>query len=106
MRMIPYRWQNTALARFVRAAFFALICDCGCGKTLAALLIARAKQLPVIIIAPRHRLCAQWAEAVRECAGPDEDIWVYDRNEERTGGEAYARRYREWLMRKEAAKTE
>jgi superfamily II DNA or RNA helicase len=101
----PYNWQNTALARFVRAAYFALVVDCGCGKTLAAILIAIAKKRPVVVIAPGHRLCAQWAREIREYAGPDEEVWVYNRNEERTEGEYYAERYRNWLSGGEDAKT-
>lgn len=92
-----YKWQKEAFARFSRAVYFALIVDCGCGKTLAAIMIALAKGRPVVVIAPGHRLCAQWAKEIREAAGEGERIWVYDRNEERLGGEGYRELFEEWL---------
>jgi superfamily II DNA or RNA helicase len=95
-----YRWQREAFGRFVRAVYFALIVDCGCGKTLAAIMIALAKGLPVVVIAPGHRLCAQWAREIRKASG-DEEVWVYDRNEEREGGEAYREKFEGWLSGEE-----
>jgi superfamily II DNA or RNA helicase len=92
-----YQWQKEALARFARAVYFALIVDCGCGKTLAAILIALAKQRPVVVIAPGHRLCAQWAREIREAAGEAESIWVYDRNEERRLGAYYDDKFETWI---------
>jgi superfamily II DNA or RNA helicase len=93
-----YKWQNTAVARFVRAAYFAIVADCGCGKTFAAIRIALAKQMPVIVIAPTHRLCEQWRGDVLQDAGPDESVWVYDRNEERKHGKQYQEAFEKWLQ--------
>jgi superfamily II DNA or RNA helicase len=92
-----YNWQNTALARFVRAAYFAIVADCGCGKTLAAILIALEKKMPVIVIAPTHRLCEQWRNDILQNAGPNEEVWVYDRNEERKKGAYYDEEFSRWL---------
>jgi superfamily II DNA or RNA helicase len=92
-----YEWQNTALARFARAAYFAVVADCGCGKTLAAIRIALAKKMPVIVIAPTHRLCDQWKADILEDAGPDEEVWVFSKPEETKQGERY---FEEWLVRK------
>jgi superfamily II DNA or RNA helicase len=92
-----YNWQNTALTRFVRAAYFALVVDCGCGKTFAGIKIALGKMLPTIVIAPGHTLCAQWKEEILQVAGPDENVWVYDRNEERKKGVHYEEEFARWL---------
>jgi superfamily II DNA or RNA helicase len=95
-----YNWQNTALARFCRAVYFAIVADCGVGKTFAAILIALAKKMPVIVIAPTHRLCEQWKKAILEDAGPDEDVWVYDKPTETKQGEYYKERFEKWLAQK------
>jgi superfamily II DNA or RNA helicase len=93
----PYKWQETALARFARAAYFAIVADCGCGKTLAAIRIALTKKMPVIVIAPGHRLCEQWKNDILQDAGPDEDVWVYSRPEETKQGERYKEAFEKWL---------
>lgn len=93
----PYQWQNSAVARFFRAVYFALVVDCGCGKTLAAILIALKKQMPTIIIAPTHRLCEQWKNDIIEEVGEDADIWVYSKPEETKQGESYKERFTQWL---------
>jgi superfamily II DNA or RNA helicase len=95
--MKEYNWQNNAFVQFVRAVFFALVVDCGCGKTFAGIKIALGKMLPVIIITPGHTLCEQWKEEILKIAGPDEDIWVYDRNEERKKGAYYEEEFSKWL---------
>jgi superfamily II DNA or RNA helicase len=64
---------------------------------LAAIQIALGKLMPVIVIAPTHRLCEQWAQAIKEHAGPDEEIWVYSRPEETKQGEHYRERFEKWL---------
>jgi superfamily II DNA or RNA helicase len=92
-----YKWQNTALARFVRAAYFAIVADCGVGKTLAAIRIALAKKMPVIVIAPTHRLCEQWKDAILRDAGTDEEVWVYNKPSETKQGAGYRERFEEWL---------
>jgi superfamily II DNA or RNA helicase len=97
MNKKTYNWQNTAAARFVRAVYFAIVADCGCGKTLAAILIALAKKMPVIVIAPTHRLCEQWKNDILQDAGPDEDVWVYDKPTETKQGEYYREAFESWL---------
>jgi superfamily II DNA or RNA helicase len=92
-----YNWQDTAIARFVRAVYFSIVADCGCGKTLATILIALAKQMPVIVIAPTHRLCEQWKNDILQDAGPDEDVWVYDKPTETKQGEYYKEAFELWL---------
>jgi len=92
-----YKWQESAVARFVRAAYFALVVDCGCGKTLAGIKIALGKMLPTIVIAPGHRLCEQWKKEIQEAEDGEADVWVYDRNEERKQGDYYRERFLEWL---------
>jgi superfamily II DNA or RNA helicase len=92
-----YNWQNTAVARFVRAVYFSIVADCGVGKTLAAILIALAKKMPVIVIAPTHRLCEQWKDAILHDAGPEEDVWVYSRPEETKQGAYYREAFEAWL---------
>jgi superfamily II DNA or RNA helicase len=95
--MKEYNWQNNAFVQFVRAAYFALVVDCGCGKTFAGIKIALGKMLPTIVIAPGHTLCGQWKDEILKIAGPDEDIWVYDRNEERKKGAYYEEEFSKWL---------
>jgi superfamily II DNA or RNA helicase len=95
-----YNWQNTALARFVRAAYFAIVAECGCGKTLAAILIALGKKMPVIVIAPTHRLCEQWKNDILQSAGPDEEVWVYDKPTETKQGKYYKEAFETWLTQR------
>ena len=83
--------------RCVRAAYFAIVADCGCGKTLAAIKIALGKKMPVIVIAPGHRLCEQWQNDILENAGPDEEVWLYSKPEETKQGESYRERFAKWL---------
>jgi superfamily II DNA or RNA helicase len=92
-----YNWQDTALARFVREAYFAIVADCGCGKTLTAIQIALAKKMPVIVIAPTHRLCEQWATAIKEDGGEKEDVWVYSKPAETKQGESYKEGFEQWM---------
>lgn len=95
--MSLYQWQKEALKRFARAAYFALVVDCGLGKTLAAILIAKEKNLPTLAIAPGNSLCAQWKGEILKAAGPDEDVWVYSRVEETKRGDAYREEFIAWL---------
>lgn len=97
MNKRPYDWQNNALARFARAAYFAIVADCGVGKTFASIQIAVAKKMPVIVIAPGHRLCGQWKDDILRDAGPDEGVWVYSRPEETKQGEFYRQEFERWL---------
>jgi superfamily II DNA or RNA helicase len=96
--MKPYRWQEEAVERNTARDHFCLWVDCGCGKTLALILIALRKMLPTIVIAPGHTLCEQWKrELIESGAAEEKDIWVYDRNEERQNEEAYKAAYRAWI---------
>jgi superfamily II DNA or RNA helicase len=95
-----YSWQGTALARFARAAYFAIVADCGVGKTFAAMRIALAKKMPTIVIAPGHNLCRQWKDAILQDAGPDEEVWVYDKSVETKQGEHYKEAFEQWLTQK------
>jgi superfamily II DNA or RNA helicase len=92
-----YQWQKEALERFSRAAYFALVVDCGLGKTVAAALIAHSKNRPTLVIAPGNSLCAQWKAEIRKALGPDEDVWVYSRTEETKRGEDYRKEFATWL---------
>jgi len=53
--------------------------------------------MPVIVIAPTHRLCEQWKSDIKEIAGDDADIWVYSKPEETKEGESYRERFAKWL---------
>jgi superfamily II DNA or RNA helicase len=92
-----YNWQNTAFARFARAAYFAIVADCGVGKTFAAMRIALTKKMPVIVIAPGHRLCGQWKDAILQDAGPNEEVWVYSKPEETAQSGQYKEKFEKWL---------
>jgi superfamily II DNA or RNA helicase len=91
-----YQWQEEALDLFAKAEFFALVADCGLGKTRAAIEIARRKSLPCLIITPGAALCGQWKEEIL-ASDPDADVWVYNRQDEARLGEAYRDKLREWL---------
>jgi len=91
----PWMWQIKALELAARN-ILAIIADCGVGKTLVAILIALIKNKPVIIIAPTHRLCAQWKEAIEESV-ENADVWVYSKPEETKQGAKYQERFEEWL---------
>jgi superfamily II DNA or RNA helicase len=99
----PYKWQESAVARFVKEAFFCQWVDCGCGKTLAGILIALRKKLPAIIIAPGHLLCDQWKKELIESGVAEEDIWVYNRNEERRQEAEYRAAYEAWIKQADQA---
>jgi superfamily II DNA or RNA helicase len=101
-----YKWQDTALARFVRAAYFAIVADCGVGKTLAAIRIAVAKNMPVIVITSTHRLCEQWKNDILQDTGPDEDVWVYDKPTETKQGNSYRAAFEAWLKTRANEKEE
>jgi superfamily II DNA or RNA helicase len=94
---IPWHWQLAAKARYASKEITSLVVDCGCGKTLAAILIALAKMMPVIVIAPGHNLCEQWKDDIKETLGDDADVWVYSRPEETKQGEYYKERFEQWL---------
>jgi len=95
-KKVPWLWQMKALALATRN-IISLVVDCGCGKTLAAIMIALIKQKPVIIIAPTHRLCDQWKNAIEE-AVEGADVWLYSKPEETKQGAGYQRRFEEWLQ--------
>jgi superfamily II DNA or RNA helicase len=97
MTKVPWRWQAAAAAWGAAREIMAIVADCGVGKSFAAILIALAKRRPVIIIAPGHRLCDQWSKDIKRDAGPEEDVWVYDRNEETREGDRYRERFLKWL---------
>jgi superfamily II DNA or RNA helicase len=73
-----------------------LVVDCGCGKTLAAILIALIKNKPVIVIAPTHRLCSQWKTDIEESV-ENADVWLYSKPEETKQGVQYQERFKKWL---------
>jgi superfamily II DNA or RNA helicase len=94
-----YKWQKDAVARFARAAYFALVVDCGLGKTAAAILVALKKKRPVMVVAPGKLLCDQWKEEILKIAGSEEDVRVYSRAEETKRGDAYRDELEAWLKR-------
>jgi superfamily II DNA or RNA helicase len=96
-KKIPWAWQKEAVARFAKEKIAAIVAACGTGKTLAACLLAKEKNLPVIIIAPGHLLCSQWKEDIEEALGEDADVWVYNKPEETKQGDFYRERFAEWV---------
>jgi len=94
----PYKWQLLAAATGAARKIISLVVDCGCGKTLAAILIALEKKLPVIIIAPTHRLCEQWKNDIKNVLGDEADVWVYSKPEETEQKETYQERFEQWLI--------
>jgi len=98
-KSIPYTWQLQAAAEGAVRKIISLAVDCSCGKTLAAILIAVKKQMPTIVIAPTHSLCAQWKNDITEELGDKADVWVYSRVEEVKQKERYKERFMAWLQR-------
>ena len=95
--IIPYLWQLTVAITDSVKEIIALVVDCGCGKTLAGMLLAIKKQMPVIIIAPTHRLCDQWRSDLEKIMGDEADVWVYSKPEETRQGKQYQERFEKWL---------
>jgi superfamily II DNA or RNA helicase len=96
-KKIPWTWQLEAAARGATAQILALVVDCGCGKTLAAILIALKKMLPTIVIAPTHRLCEQWETELKDELGDEADVWVFNQNDMTREKEQYKERFEKWL---------
>jgi superfamily II DNA or RNA helicase len=96
-KKVPWAWQLEAAARGAAAHILALVVDCGCGKTLAAILIALKKKLPTIIIAPTHRLCEQWEAELKDELGNEADVWVFNQNDMTREKERYKERFEQWL---------
>jgi superfamily II DNA or RNA helicase len=94
---IPWKWQIAAVARFGMEKIMSIVADCGTGKTFAAIMIALAKMMPVIVIAPGHMLCEQWRDDIKDVLGDDADVWVYSKPEETKQGEYYKERFEKWL---------
>ena len=101
---VPWSWQVQAVVNYSAREIMSLVVDCGCGKTLVAIMIALAKQMPVIVIAPGHRLCEQWKDEITDTLGDAADVWVYSRPEETKQGEHYKEQFEQWLLAKEIAK--
>jgi superfamily II DNA or RNA helicase len=97
MTKVPWAWQLAAKTRFAAQEIISLVVDCGCGKTFAAILIALAKMMPTVVIAPTHRLCEQWKEEIEETLGDEADVWVYSQPEETKQGDYYRERFETWL---------
>jgi superfamily II DNA or RNA helicase len=96
-KKVPWAWQIEAAAWGAAREIMSLVVDCGCGKTLAAIMIALKKALPVIVIAPTHTLCNQWKADIEEALGDGADVWVYNKNEETRKKDAYRERFTAWL---------
>ena len=92
-----YKWQTYVAEKFADAVFFAINAACGCGKTLAAILIALKKQMPTIVIAPTHSLCNQWKEDIEGELGDKASVFVYSKPEETKAGKEYQERFSAWL---------
>ena len=56
-----WQHQKYALEKYKDREFFGLLFPTGTGKTCTACRIAEAKDMPVLIIAPKA-LCKQWAD--------------------------------------------
>ena len=96
MKKVPYAWQIQAAAIGAVKEFISIAVDCSCGKTFAAILIALKKQMPVIVIAPTHRLCEQWKRDIEETVA-GADVWVYNKPEDTKQGAYYKERFERWL---------
>lgn len=75
--MKSWKHQDVAFDRFKDSDVFALLFDCGTGKTRTAIKIAEHKEMPTIVIAPKN-LCLQWKDAIMEHGDKEADIFVFD----------------------------
>lgn len=91
-----YPWQEKAIARFKDARAFMLNVCCGGGKTLASILIAIHKALPVIVIAPKN-LCGTWQRELIEAGVDEKDIWVYEQTSFSKDQASYLERFNNWI---------
>ena len=94
-KRVPWDWQIKAAASYAGREIAAIVAHCGTGKTLAGILLAKAKQMPTIVIAPTHRLCEQWKEDIKEELGDEADVWVYKAEDARRSG--YWEEFDGWL---------
>ena len=94
---VPWAWQVKAVAHYAMREILSLVVDCGCGKTFAAIMIALAKAMPVIVIAPGHNLCEQWKNELKDTLGDDAEVWVYSRPDETKQGGRYKEQFEQWL---------
>lgn len=92
----PRGYQLEALELFERLNAVLCVLDCGLGKTLVATLAAKQKDLPAIIVAPKH-LTRQWQASLIEEGISADDIFVYDRPTHTKKKQDYEGEFAEWL---------
>ena len=77
-----WKHQDLAIALYKAFSWFALLFDCGTGKTRTFIGIAEAKEddlgdeLPVIVIAPKNIL-KQWKEAIETHSDHENKVFAY-----------------------------
>lgn len=98
MTKTPREYQQRAFERFKDAVILCLNFACGLGKTFVFAWIARYRQKPTMIIAPK-RVCKQWYQELIEEGVDPKDIFLADKPSETKDPEGYKKRFQEWLER-------
>ena len=88
----PYKYQKDVIDRMKDLPYMMIDASCGTGKTLMAIHIAKAKNLPVMVIAPKN-LRATWVEELK--ADDENDVFVYDASMK--NDENKRKEFMEWL---------
>lgn len=71
----PYKYQKDVIDRMKDMPYMMIDASCGTGKTLMAIHIAKMKNLPVLVIAPKN-LRSTWVDELKEDG--ETDVFVYD----------------------------
>lgn len=91
-----YDHQKKAVERFKDSCATMLAFDCGTGKTLTAIALAKAKKKTTLIIAPKAILNV-WEKELLDCNVCESDIWIHDNSKYRRDRRKYIRRFIEWI---------
>lgn len=82
MKRQNWKHQDAAISLYKIFSWFALLFDCGTGKTRTFIGIAEAKEdargeeLPVIVICPKN-IIRQWRDAIEEHSDHENEVFCY-----------------------------
>lgn len=90
----PYKYQQEVIDKMKDLPYMMIDASCGTGKTLMAIHIAKAKNLPVMVICPKN-LRHTWVEELQ--ADDENDVFVYDASMKNDADKK--REFMEWMQR-------
>lgn len=89
----PRKYQKEVIDKLKDLPYMMIDASCGTGKTLMAIHIAKAKGLPVMVIAPKNLVRTTWVEELK--ADGENDVFVYDASMK--NDENKKKEFMEWL---------